>query len=304
MNPLKSFETALTSLVEGVFGRLFRSEVRPMELARKLAREMDAHRTVSLSRVYGPNEYAVWLSPRDRARYEGVEGELIDELCAYLLEHARAEGLTLASPPTIAFHTDAELSLGEFGIQARLVRPDGRDGEPAEQGGAGRGGAGLAGRGAAGLGGRGGEELVVGGGERVAVGRGGEDLAVGGAARPSSGEGRGETLIFGDARGLREPAGGEARPSRAMLLLGGRRLLIAPGGAVLGRSRECDIVLDDAGVSRRHARIRRADDGWTIEDLRSTNGVLLNGQPLHSVHPLHPGDRIELGSTEVAFELR
>jgi hypothetical protein len=261
MNPLKSFETALTSLVEGVFGRLFRSEVRPMELARKLAREMDAHRTVSVSRVYAPNEYAVWLSSRDRARYEGVEDELLDELCAYLLEHARAEGLTLASPPAIAFHTDAELSLGEFGIQARLVRPDGRDGEPAEQGGAG----GPAG----------------------------------------NGEGHGETLIFSDADRLREPvAQGEVQPSRAMLLLGGRRLLIAPGGAVLGRSRECDIVLDDAGVSRRHARIRPAGDGWAIEDLRSTNGVLLNGQPLHSVHPLHPGDRIELGSTEVAFELR
>ncbi len=303
MNPLKSFETALTSLVEGVFGRLFRSEVRPMELARKLAREMDAHRTVSVSRVYAPNEYAVWLSPRDRARYEGVEDELIDELCAYLLEHARAEGLALASPPAIAFHTDAELSLGEFGIQARLVRPDGRDGEPAE-GEAGRGGAGHGGDGGgAGPGGRGGEGPGGRGGEGLAVGAG-EGLAVGGAVRPSPGEGRGETLIFGDARGLREPAGGEVRPSRAMLLLGGRRLLIAPGGAVLGRSRECDIVLDDAGVSRRHARIRQADDGWTIEDLRSTNGVLLNGQPLHSVHPLHPGDRIELGSTEVAFELR
>src|SRR5208283_1843215 len=98
-----------------------------MELARKLAREMDAHRTVSVSRVYVPNEYSVWLSPRDRARYEGVEHEVIDELCAYLLEHARREQLILASPPHIAFHTDERLSLGEFGIQARLVRPDEED---------------------------------------------------------------------------------------------------------------------------------------------------------------------------------
>src|SRR5580693_7682232 len=87
MNPLKSVETMIASLVEGAFGRLFRSEVRPMELARKLAREMDEHRTTSVSRVYAPNEYAVWLSPPDRARYDGVEDELIDELCAYLLEH-------------------------------------------------------------------------------------------------------------------------------------------------------------------------------------------------------------------------
>src|SRR3954470_17004936 len=126
MNLLKSVETTIASLVEGAFGRVFRSEVRPMELARKLAREMDAHRTVSVSRVYVPNEYSVWLSPEDRARYAGVEHEVIDELCAYLLEHARREELILASHPVIVFHTDEKLSLGEFGIQARLVRPDGQ----------------------------------------------------------------------------------------------------------------------------------------------------------------------------------
>src|SRR5208282_6299584 len=103
MNLLKSVETTIANLVEGTFGRVFRSEVRPMELARKLAREMDAHRTVSVSRVYVPNEYSVWLSPRDRDRYEGVEGEVIDELCAYLLEHARREDLILASQPHIVF---------------------------------------------------------------------------------------------------------------------------------------------------------------------------------------------------------
>jgi FhaA, N-terminal domain/FHA domain len=248
MNPLKSFETTLTTLVEGAFGRLFRSEVRPMELARKLAREMDEHRTPSVSRVYAPNEYAVWLSSEDRARYDGVEDDLIDELCAYLLEHARSEDLTLASPPVIAFHTDPALSLGEFGIQARLVRPDGHSGE----------------------------------------------------------EEHGQTMIYSSSERPREPL--ERSPShstaRAMLLLDGRRLLVAPGGAILGRSRDCDIVLDDAGVSRRHAHIRPTAEGFTIEDLHSTNGVLLNGVPLRRVHPLRVGDRIALGATEIVFELR
>src|ERR1700680_2452539 len=124
MNPLKRVETTLASLVEGAFGRMFRTEVRPIELARKLAREMDEHRTASVSRTYAPSEYAVWLSPQDRARYEGVEHEVIDELCGYLLEHARREELILASPPLISFHTDEDLALGEFGIQARLVPPD------------------------------------------------------------------------------------------------------------------------------------------------------------------------------------
>ena len=122
MNLLKNVETTIANLVEGAFGRVFRSEVRPMELARKLAREMDAHRTVSVSRVYVPNEYDVWLSPEDRERFEGVEHEVVEELCAYLLEHARRENLIMASPPQIEFHTDERLTLGEFGIQAQLAR--------------------------------------------------------------------------------------------------------------------------------------------------------------------------------------
>src|ERR1700730_3192194 len=102
MNLFKSVESTIANLVEGAFGRVFRSEVRPIELARKLTREMDAHRTVSLSRVYVPNEYAIWLSPEDRARYEGVEAEVIDELSAHLLEHARREELMLDSGVAIS----------------------------------------------------------------------------------------------------------------------------------------------------------------------------------------------------------
>jgi Protein of unknown function (DUF3662)/Inner membrane component of T3SS, cytoplasmic domain len=255
----------LASLVEGAFGRVFRSEVRPMELARKLAREMDQHRTTSVSRVYAPNEYEVWLSLEDRARYEGVEGDLIDELCAYLLEHAREEQLTLVSPPLIAFHTDVDLSLGEFGIQARLVRFDGQDVE------------------------RGGRSTV-------------DRLEPGGHARDE----HGQTMIYSTSRRLREPLEQvrAERPARALLLVSGRRLLVAPAGAVIGRSRDCDIVLEDAGVSRRHARVGPTAEGWAIEDLGSTNGVCVNGEQIHGAHGLRLGDRIEIGSTEIVFELR
>ena len=78
MSVLRNLETKIAGLVEGTFGRVFRSEVRPVELARELAREMDQHKTVSVSRTYVPNEYVVWLSPEDRARYEGAE--LVDDV--------------------------------------------------------------------------------------------------------------------------------------------------------------------------------------------------------------------------------
>ena len=133
MSVLRNLEDKLAGLVEGTFGRVFRTQVRPVEIARKLAREMDEHKTVSVSRTYVPNEYAIWLSPEDRQRYEGVEHEVIDELAAYLLEHARRERLALISRPQIEFRTDERLSLGEFGIQARLVRTRSEH-EDAEQG--------------------------------------------------------------------------------------------------------------------------------------------------------------------------
>jgi Protein of unknown function (DUF3662)/FHA domain len=260
MNPLKSVETMIASLVEGTFGRVFRTEVRPMELARKLAREMDAHRTVSVSRVYVPNEYSVWLSPPDRERYEGVEHEVVDELCAYLLEHARREDLILASPPHIAFHTDERLALGEFGIQARLVRPGGEDGDAHPP-----------------------------------------------TPQPVEQQERGQTMIYSTSArvgGPVEEAHARRSAPRALLAVGGRRLLVPPTGGTIGRSRDCEVLLDDAGVSRRHAEIRPGPDGWTVEDLGSTNGVLVNGQAIRGgPHVLYPGDRVELGSTEIVFEI-
>jgi len=124
MSVLRNLESKLAELVEGTFSRAFKSEVRPVEIARKLAREMDEHRVQSLSRTYAPNEYAVWLSPEDREQFSGYEDELRDELSGYLLEHARRERVALLTAPEIAFKTDERLRLGEFGIQARLVRPD------------------------------------------------------------------------------------------------------------------------------------------------------------------------------------
>ena len=95
---------------------------------------------------------------------------------------------------------------------------------------------------------------------------------------------------------------GGRRRHKALLVVSGRRLLVPPRGAVIGRSRDCDIVLDDAGVSRRHAELRPEAERWTIEDLGSTNGVRVNGFIVDGAHELRSGDRIGMGSTEMLFE--
>jgi hypothetical protein len=124
MAVLRSIESKIEGLFEGVFGRAFRTHVQPIELARKLVKEMDDHRNVSVSRVYVPNEYTVYLSPADRAQFDGYEDALIGELQEYLAEHARREQYALLDAPQVKVTTDDDLAVGEFGIATRLVAPD------------------------------------------------------------------------------------------------------------------------------------------------------------------------------------
>jgi hypothetical protein len=105
-----------------------------VEIARKLAKEMDAHRTASVSRVYVPNQYTVWLSTEDHGRIEGYERSLGQELSGYLLEHARRHDYALLTRPEVELKVDDRLRLGEFGIQTRLVKPPARQGEGPSQG--------------------------------------------------------------------------------------------------------------------------------------------------------------------------
>jgi hypothetical protein len=121
---LRNIEQKIEALFEGVFGRAFRTNVQPVELARKLAKEMDDHRMISVSRVYAPNEYSVYLSPADREQFESYEESLLSELQEYLGEHARRESYALLSSPKVLMNTDADLEVGEFGIATRMVQPE------------------------------------------------------------------------------------------------------------------------------------------------------------------------------------
>jgi hypothetical protein len=134
MSVLRNLEARIEGLVEGVFSRAFSSQVQPVEIARKLAKEMDSHKTASVSQTYAPNSYTVWLSPDDHERLEGYTRSLSQELSAYLLEHARRQDYALLTRPEVKIEVDERLRLGEFGIQPRLVKPPVRKGDTGEQG--------------------------------------------------------------------------------------------------------------------------------------------------------------------------
>jgi hypothetical protein len=265
MSVLKSLESKIAGLVEGTFGRVFQSEVRPVEIARKLVREMEQHKSYSLSRTYAPNEYRIFLSPQDRDRFADHESSLTGEFAGYLLEHARRERLVLLSRPVIHFETDPRLRLGEFGIQTSLVDPQG-EAEPSP-----------------------------------GPGRGAPQVV----REPEPIEPPGRTMVHSSAERVAERLSDARSPQRrtALLQMGGRRLVVGESGATLGRSRQSDVMVDDPNVSRAHAEVRPHGDSWVLADLGSTNGTRPNGRRVTQSEVLKVGDEIELGTTTLTFAL-
>jgi len=249
---LRSIEQKIEALFEGVFGRAFRTNVQPVELARKLAKEMDDHKVVSVSRVYVPNEYTVYLSSGDREQFEGYENSLLSELEEYLGEHARRESYALLTPPRVALETDEDLALGEFGIATRMVQP--RHGHRSDEP----------------------EEQVEAGATMI-------------YKHPVPQE---TEAVSPEELGLEREV--------AVLSWDGQRMRVDKRRVVLGRSRECDIQVEDANVSRRHAELRQEGTSFWIVDLDSTNGVEVNGKRVKRAK-LEPGDSFTVGSTEVTF---
>ena len=251
---LRAIEQKIEALVEGVFGRAFRTNVQPVELARKLAKEMDDHRQVSVSRVYVPNEYTLFLSSPDRAQFEGYEASLVGELQEYLSEHARREKYALMSTPNVQLETDEDLEVGEFGIATRMVQPEGRRGPALDE--------------------------------------------------PAAQVAPGATMIYK----AKPPQPTEAVSAAELgveeesfsLTMNGRTHAVEGGKVVLGRSKDSDVQVEDANVSRRHAELRREGPSWWLVDLNSTNGTELNGKRVQRAK-LSDGDTITLGATNLVF---
>jgi pSer/pThr/pTyr-binding forkhead associated (FHA) protein len=112
-------------------------------------------------------------------------------------------------------------------------------------------------------------------------------------------------MIYSAAGRIAEPLEERAKARRetALLLLDGKRLVVGPTGVTLGRSRQCDVVLEDPNVSRQHAEIRPRGGSWVLTDLGSTNGSSVNGRRIDSPEVLKPGDEIEIGTSVITFEV-
>ena len=215
---LKGFERRLERMVEGAFARVFKSELRPVELGRRLVREMDDNRSVGVDgRTVVPNHFVITLSDDDHTQFAEAENALIRELCDAAREHARDEGYTFMGPVSVELKVDGGMHTGDFVV----------------------------------------------------------------------------------AGNLREGAGGA--PAGSLVLASGQRVALGERAVTIGRLAECDVVLADANVSRKHAEVRPRGDGFEVADLGSTNGTRVNGVVVQE-RRLADGDEITLGGTTLRFE--
>ena len=267
MSLLRDIEQKIEGLFDRGFRRAFRSSLQPVELARKLAREMEDHKTISVSRVYVPNEYTVYLAPQDRESFSSYEKSLVAELGSYLDAHARGAGLSLVTAATVALSTDSDLRPGEFGIACRMADAPAAPADDAPV-----------------------EEPPV-----VAVAPP-PPLPPPPPHHALEGVSGTQVISAVDAReaGLTQEV--------MTLVVGTTRCRLSKRVSTMGRSRDCDVVVPDPNASRVHAEVRHIGLDYFLVDMGSTNGSEVNGQ-LVKRHALADGDTIVVGTTQIRVEL-
>ncbi|MFJ3974531.1 FhaA domain-containing protein [Streptomyces sp. NPDC090021] len=268
MGVLKRFEQRLEGLVNGTFAKVFKSEVQPVEIAGALQRECDNNATIwNRERTVVPNDFIVELSTGDYDRLSPYSGQLGDELAGLVRDYAKQQRYSFMGPIKVHLEKAEDLDTGLYRVRSRTLasstsQPQGAPPSPAS-------GYGY--------------PPVAAPPMPAGPPPGGP-----GARRPTPG-----------GPGGAAPGAGSGGPRRHWIEINGTRHQISRPTLVLGRSTEADVRIDDPGVSRRHCEIRTGTPS-TIQDLGSTNGIVVDGQ--HTTRAtLRDGSRIVVGSTTIIY---
>ncbi|MFE6059628.1 FhaA domain-containing protein [Streptomyces sp. NPDC056431] len=284
MGVMKRFEQRLEGLVNGTFAKVFKSEVQPVEIAGALQRECDNNAQIwNRERTVVPNDFIVELSAPDYERLSPYSGQLGDELAGLVRDYAKQQRYTFMGPIKVNLEKAEDLDTGLYRVRSRTLAsstsqsqpPAGGQQQPHQQQGQGQG--------------RGGYGYPPAGAPPMPAspppGAPGHRPAAAAAGRPAA-PGPGTH-------------GGAGAPVRRWIEINGTRHQISRPTLVLGRSTDADVRIDDPGVSRRHCEIRTGTPS-TIQDLGSTNGIVVDGQ--HTTRAtLRDGSRIVVGSTTIVY---
>ncbi|MFJ7102580.1 FhaA domain-containing protein [Streptomyces albogriseolus] len=274
MGVLKKFEQRLEGLVNGTFAKVFKSEVQPVEIAGALQRECDNNATIwNRDRTVVPNDFIVELSTPDFERLSPYSGQLGDELAGMVRDYAKQQRYTFMGPIKVHLEKAEDLDTGLYRVRSRTLASSASQaaapGATAPAPPAGRPG---------------------GYGYPPAAPAGVPPMPAAPPPGRPGGYGYPPTAAPGPVPGGR---------TRYWIEINGTRHQISRPTLVMGRSTEADVRIDDPGVSRRHCEIRTGTPS-TIQDLGSTNGIVVDGQ--HTTRAtLRDGSRIVVGSTTVIY---
>ncbi|MFJ3702609.1 MULTISPECIES: DUF3662 and FHA domain-containing protein [Streptomyces] len=279
MGVMKRFEQRLEGLVNGTFAKVFKSEVQPVEIAGALQRECDNNATIwNRERTVVPNDFIVELSTPDFERLSPYSGQLGDELSGLVRDYAKQQRYTFMGPIKVHLEKADDLDTGLYRVRSRtLASSSSQDqhGGPAPQGQPNR---------------------------PSPQGQGGYGYPPASAPPMPPAPPQGAGRPGGTPNDRRPPTGSGPVPDaqvRRWIEINGTRHQISRPTLVMGRSTDADVRIDDPGVSRRHCEIRTGTPS-TIQDLGSTNGIVVDGQ--HTTRAtLRDGSRIVVGSTTIVY---
>ena len=278
MGPLAAIERFLERLFERQSARLFRTAIRPVQIQRRIERQMESNRTRDATRTIVPHGFVVRLQPTELSALVAGEPSLAADLADAALAFARAHGYTLLDRPTVTLRPDRRIEAGDLVVGALdpfgpIVadadeaddHPDGGADEPA------------------------GVDDVRAAADPVRTAR---DRPL-----PATPGRMDRTAVFvvpgveGPRATIREI---RADHSSRTLEFDGRPITI-------GRAPDNALVLRDGRASRHHARIDGRRGSLVLADLGSTNGSYVNDRRVESV-ALGEGDRIRIGTTTLIVE--
>ncbi|MEU9980440.1 DUF3662 and FHA domain-containing protein [Streptomyces sp. NPDC050856] len=276
MGVLKRFEQRLEGLVNGTFAKVFKSEVQPVEIAGALQRECDNNATIwNRERTVVPNDFIVELSAPDYERLSPYSGQLGDELSGLVRDYAKQQRYTFMGPIKVHLEKADDLDTGLYRVRSRTLASSTSQSAPQAPAGPSPAGPPPGGR------------------------PGGYGYPPAGAPPMPAAPPPGTNRPPAASRPPAAPGPMPGAPVRRWIEINGTRHQISRPTLVLGRSTEADVRIDDPGVSRRHCEIRTGTPS-TIQDLGSTNGIVVDGQ--HTTRAtLRDGSRIVVGSTTIVY---
>jgi hypothetical protein len=269
---LKKFEQRLEGLVNGTFAKVFKSEVQPVEIAGALQRECDNNATIwNRERTVVPNDFIVELSTPDYERLSPYAGQLGDELAGMVRDYAKQQRYTFMGGIKVHLQKADDLDTGLYRVRSRTLASSESQNPQAQ------------GRGPAAP-------------QQRPGGYGYPPQPSGAPPMPSAPPPGGRPAARAGGPGVGTQSHGQ---TRRWIEINGTRHQISRPTLVLGRSTDADVRIDDPGVSRRHCEIRVGSPS-TIQDLGSTNGIVVDGQ--HTTRAtLRDGSRIVVGSTTIVY---